>query len=436
MKTSLSPLLPLVACALLFASTGAMAQEVFQQAQPPVDDYGAVQPETVLPPGEYDINDRAESLPESDESAGESVYGYHQTPDGEMIEGSLMIDNALWDGAAVGPCCASCGGGSNCPPDWYAEQGVRILTRSRPREQVISRDYYTGNAMLSSRSAAPDVSAAYSTTIGHYFARDRLNRDHFVEFSFWGINEWKDKAERRDLNNYLVSEFYVNGDFLPGFDYANYQSTYYASYTNNFELNGRFSPRGRPDRLVLLPNGKWRRECQPGTYMSYLYGLRFFQENETFHFHSEAAYEGFTDVYTGDYNIASHNNLLGFQVGADITFRKCRWHWGIRAKLGPYINFSDQQSTVTSGVANAPSYYNRRLAAAKHEASLLGETGFFASYRFRPNLIGRASYDFMWVTGMALAPEQFQFTTNTVNQVNTNGSIFYQGVSMSLEWLW
>ena len=68
--------------------------------------------------------------------------------------------------------------------------------------------------------------------------------------------------------------------------------------------------------------------------------------------------------------------------------------------------------------------------------ALIGETGFFASYKFRPNLIGRASYDFMWVTGMALAPEQLQFTTFRLNHVNNNGTILYHGITLSMEWLW
>ena len=37
---------------------------------------------------------------------------------------------------------------------------------------------------------------------------------------------------------------------------------------------------------MLHPDGQWQRECQPGTYMSYLYGLRFMQIDETFKFHS------------------------------------------------------------------------------------------------------------------------------------------------------
>ncbi len=425
-RTALTPFLIVVAGFVWFAGSHAAAQDVFQQqtAGPYNGQFGPASPggDGTIAEGEM-LGDGEGEMQSADVQ-----------PPGEYYEDGLLIDNGLWMGADVGPCCAVCGGGSGCPPDWYTEQGVRLLSRGRPRARPIGYSYAGGvlKTTLSSQSAGPDLSAAYSTTIGHYFARDRRNRDHFVEFSFWGINEWKDKAVRRG-NGDLLSEFIIEGYYLDGFDYADLHSLYYASYTNNFELNGRFSPRGRTDRLVLHPNGKWRRECQPGKYISYLYGIRFFQENETFRFHSESTSDDTT--YTGDYDVVTHNNLLGLQFGADLTFRQCKWHWGVKAKLGPFINFSDQQSTIDSGVALAPTF-SRRLSAAKHEASLLGETGFFASYRFRPNLIGRVNYDFMWVTGMALAPDQLQFTTNTVNQINTNGLIFYHGVSLSMEWLW
>lgn len=424
MRIALTTLLTVVAGVALCVGSGAMAQVAGQQH--PVGSYTESMPKA---PGEYGVADNAQPI--SENGMNEPVYGDSQ---GAMAEGMAMMDNALWGGAVTGPCCANCGGGNGCPPNWYVRQGVRVLTRSRPRDALIGYSIHNDvlSATLTTRSAAPDVAATYSMTLGHYFARDTKNRDHFVELSFWGANEWKDKAVRRG-NGDLISEFRIQGYPLPGFDYVDLQSVYYASYTNNFELNGRFTPRGQPDRLVLLPNGRWQRQCQPGMFMSYLYGLRFFQENETFRFHGEGVSGPLYN--TGDYEIVTHNNLLGIQFGADMTFRQCRWQWGIRAKLGPYINFSDQQSTIEAGPYNAPTF-ERRLAAAKHEAALIGETGFFASYKFRPNLVGKVAYDFMWVSGVSLAPEQLQFTTNTVNQINTSGTMFYHGISLSLEWLW
>ena len=391
----------------------------------------------------------------------------------------LLMDNGLWEGASVGPGCAICGGGSSVPPpDWYVEQNARVLTRSRPEAFGIGFVFNTevannvGAEVMASDSAAPNISGVWGMTLGHYFARDTQNRDHFVEFTFWGLNNWTDEAsydggrvavynsssqktgEHGNLySGYAVTEVQnslnvtvpvLNGSLVYGFDRADEETIRYTSSTNNLELNGRFTPRGREDRLVLQPNGKWRQECQPGRYISYLYGVRFFQLNEAFNFHSKGRSDVFdpttgqlidSQTYTGDYDIVTHNNLLGLQVGLDITFRECRWAWGFHGKVGPYVNFSDQASDITAGVEYSPSFI-RRLAWSKHTSSLIGEAGIQGTYKFRPNLVGRASYDFMWVSGVALAPEQLQFTTNPVNTINDNGFLFMHGATLGLEWLW
>jgi len=141
----------------------------------------------------------------------------------------------------------------------------------------------------------------------------------------------------------------------------------------------------------------------------------------------------------GNYNVVTHNNLLGLQIGADMTFRKCRWEWGIESKIGPYLNYANQQSQINAARYSSGALQDtvdQRLVANRYEASLIGEVGFQASYKFRPNLVGRAAYDFMWVTGLALAPEQVQFVADPTDRVNVNGAIFSQGISLGLEWKW
>ena len=350
---------------------------------------------------------------------------------------------------------------------------------------------YVGNPYqaLNTKQMGLDVAANYAFTVGHYFCRDKNNNDHFVELTFWGLNSW---SNEKSLNGYLVpvydqnttystdvatainngtiipdteSDFFVGSLRTPfptarelptmsdpqktlsiAFNYGTQQWTTYKSSMNNLEVNGRFTPRGQPDRLVLHPNGKWQRECQPGTYMSYLYGFRFMEIDETFGFHSYGLGQ-WGDEYTsapqhasGDYWIEARNSLVGLQVGVDMTFRKCRWAWGFESKLGPCLNFSNQisniEATILDGQAHDDADYNRRLAARKCEAAMIGEVGFQATYKFRPNLMGRAAYDFMWISGLALAPEQLQFVSDPVNRINVNGTAFSHGLSLGMEWLW
>lgn len=377
--------------------------------------------------------------------------------------GDPLIDNGLWEGAPAELGCSICGDGNCAPAEWYTEQNVRILNRSRPGRASMAYDLAYGydalgnlREVMNTHSVTPDISATYGMTIGHHFARDTHNNDHFVEFSFWGMNNWTDSATvhgtrlsssgASSTTTYgsLNSQYsqVPGGSSLWGFNYADLQRIEYTSSTNNFEVNGRFTSRERADRLVLDPSGRWRKECRPGIHMTYLYGVRFLQINEGFRFHSESEIDTIEDDvvtsekhYTGDYDISTHNNLIGLQIGAEMMFHKCRWAWGVRSKVGPYVNFSDQVSDITAGRALDPNYI-RRVAGSKHGASLIGEVGFEATYKFRPNLVGRAAYDFMWVTGVATAPGQLQFQPEPVNVVHNGSLAFFQGVTLGMEWLW
>jgi hypothetical protein len=338
--------------------------------------------------------------------------------------------------------------------------------------------------VMSAKSFGLNAAPGYDFTVGHYFMRDKNNNDHFLEFTFWGFNSWSaskivggfllpvydqtfvyTQAQGNQINAGIPPTATLPGQFgslrtqfpepieLPGatadqktisfaFNNGLEQIGTYKSTMNNIEINGRISPRGEPDQLVLHPDGKWRKECRPGTYMSYLYGIRLMTIDETFNFQSwSEGLDPFTNdgsVRTGhgDYDAVTHNTLLGLQIGADMTFRKCKWTWGVKAKVGPYVNWTTQESNIDAFIDSPQHSALMHLAGSKCEASLIGEVGFEATYKFRPNLVGRAGYDFMWISSVALAPEQLQFVATPVNKINANGSIFAQGVSLGMEWMW
>jgi hypothetical protein len=149
---------------------------------------------------------------------------------------------------------------------------------------------------------------------------------------------------------------------------------------------------------------------------------------------------------SANYNINTENTLFGFQIGTDLMFRRCKWEWGIQAKVGPYVNFSKSEKTINtnatawndylSDYATMVSFDTGKLVARKQEAALIGEFGFKADYKFKPNLIGKVSYDFIWASGLALAPEQLDWSYTPTAKINTNGSMFAHGISLGLEWNW
>ena len=110
----------------------------------------------------------------------------------------------------------------------------------------------------------------------------------------------------------------VNGFGVGGFNQADIQTLTVNSEIHNWELNLRLRPRGRPDQLVLHPSGRWRRECQPGTFMSYLVGIRYMTLGDGALWHGQGTIDdnGVINFITADYNVKTENDLLGLQIGS------------------------------------------------------------------------------------------------------------------------
>ncbi|MEE8451235.1 MAG: BBP7 family outer membrane beta-barrel protein, partial [Thermoguttaceae bacterium] len=130
---------------------------------------------------------------------------------------------------------------------------------------------------------------------------------------------------------------------------------------------------------------------------------------------------------------------FGLQVGFDYVFRKCKWNWGFHGKTGPYINFADQISRIVTDAAGdepaGPDLDVRRVADAD-DAALLVEVGVEGSYKIRPNMSLRASYDLMWMVGMARAADQLDFDLGNIPQLNNDATMFIHGLSLGVECLW
>ena len=450
-------------------------------------------------------------------------------------------------------------GESGYPPQFYIEQGIRILTRGRARGGTITnaynRDFFdfrfngqfgayqvvtlqSAVAAVADDPATPDdetaaavpavygvqnvagipvdtvmsvgelgfdVAAGYHATVGRYLGRDSHNRDQFIEFSYWGMNSWVQSETtngvlapfyRADtlptgndpleffptnalyetvqdaIDNLVTSEWKGNlfspfrrieqGQVTSGlatpddmalsvaFNDVEQHSISYSSRMDNFELTARLRPRLR-DRLILTGTGRWRQAPQDGYQTSYIFGMRLMSIDERFVFLSRGRLiaNGASPldqpilpilVYekSGSYTVRTHNDLFGLQFGCDFIHHGPSWNYGFRAKAGPFINFSDQRSLIVADSLNpeATPHLEIPFEARKDEAALIVEIGAEGSYQLTPQITASASYDIMWIAGLALAPEQLQFVTNPLDQINSGGTVFYHGLSLNLEFLW
>jgi hypothetical protein len=129
------------------------------------------------------------------------------------------------------------------------------------------------------------------------------------------------------------------------------------------------------------------------------------------------------------------NNLYGFQVGADgllLSRSKLRLDGFVRA--GVYFN------DATSSFLRLPA------PAFAHDSSnniaFGGEAGVFGTYQVTKNIAIRGGYQFLWLSGVALASEQVSTTGNfnggfgeretTINR----GDLFYHGAKLGVEFRW
>ncbi|NMC20489.1 MAG: hypothetical protein GYA33_08725 [Thermogutta sp.] len=354
-----------------------------------------------------------------------------------------------WDHAAAGKsmtlqptagCCEICGAGYDCPHLWTWYNGAKILNRSRPRAKSVTQDIL-GNSLLDIEGLNDDIAGGYETKVTYYLGRDKENRDEFLEFVYWGLNEWSESQSVSGTRTNYTSDA---GDFTAGslfspfaltdFNFADWQQAEYHSEINNFELNWWFRPRHRPDRLALLPNGRWQRQCQTGTFWSFLLGLRGLSLDEGFTLDSRGTRvdAGATTTLWGRQSIWSQSDTFGIQVGAEVVFRRHRFDWGARIKAAPMLNWAEQ--TTRMDLLNDLSPILRY--ADDTDAAFMGEVNLFASYQILPRVTVFGGYDLMWLEGVALAAEQTDFGLSAPAQVNDNGGIFFQGVSLGGQVVW
>jgi len=63
----------------------------------------------------------------------------------------------------------------------------------------------------------------------------------------------------------------------------------------------------------------------------------------------------------------------------------------------------------------------------------VGELNVIANYQIGPNCGLRFSYDTMFVTNLALAQNQLNFTVSNPALISAGHSLFFQGVSLGFE---
>ncbi|MBL9124065.1 MAG: hypothetical protein JNG90_10570 [Planctomycetaceae bacterium] len=363
----------------------------------------------------------------------------------------------------------TCGGwGDDCGPVWFAEAGVLFLSRSTAHEQTLTQtpqvitiagvQLVIQRQLQTTRSFDFGFQPGLRATLGRHLGRDLLGRDHTLEFTYFGLQQWQAQHEMigdRDqtflpnsagqLVPVIVGR--LNSPFstlVEGFNRADVHHIENSSTFNNFEVNYRIRRRLLAKRLVGWPDGRWTEELAPGRTPSMLIGLRYLSVNDQFWWNARGAVQdldsGITTPTSGDYYSRTSNDLVGAQIGADFQYRIGRASFAFRGKTGLYGNVTNAYAELhTAGQNFAPfetPQYEYQLRGLR--LGFVGEFGGVFTWDFKPNWSFVCAYDLMWVQGLALAPEQLKFgiPINSPPQLNDAGYLFFQGLTVGTELRW
>ena len=265
-----------------------------------------------------------------------------------------------------------------------------------------------------------------------------------LEFSYLGLHSWGDSAAVRynadDGTGNLLSPFSDFGDIegqpglddLPedryqpvvGLDFNELASISFSSQLDSAELSVR--------RRVCMPTDR-----HVAAEMSCLVGLRYMRVREDFGYFTESP---LPDPETQNaVNVRTENDLFGVQLGASAQFLVHNRAWiDLQVKGALFLNQAESRS-----VANVQDVVNGGLAASDLGdeadcASFLGDISLQFNYQFAPAWTIRAGYNAMWLTGVALASENFNSDVNTLiygpASVDHSGSVVYHGPNIGLIW--
>jgi hypothetical protein len=274
--------------------------------------------------------------------------------------------------------------------------GALVLTRSRASGEPSGKIYRVADDVPLADTAVLSLGTSAGLDITLLTALSQISE---LEVRFFGIDGWSTSRTAGDPQGVWFEGF---GAVLTP---AQSERIDYGSRLYNVELNLR--PRVADGMPLIL-------------------GFRSLQ------LHERLALWTLDPPPTVDIDMHTNNYLYGVQVGAE-----------------PYLLGDSTSPLRLEGLAKAGIYGNcasqgtcstllgRTLTAKHTRSSFVGEVGLMIDYRFSRFFAARAGYELLWVSGVALAPDQSASTDllGPLAGVNTSATAFYQGAAVSLEFV-
>lgn len=140
---------------------------------------------------------------------------------------------------------------------------------------------------------------------------------------------------------------------------------------------------------------------------------------------------------SSEYRVRTSSNLFGGQIGLRARKEYQRWAfegWLKTGLAGVCLSQTQDEiiNTMTPGVL-------LRDGASSNATGLgtFSDMNITAIYKLNQRWGLRAGYNMLWLTGVALAPSQWNFSTpEAVTAINNDGGLFLYGANLGVEARW
>jgi len=138
----------------------------------------------------------------------------------------------------------------------------------------------------------------------------------------------------------------------------------------------------------------------------------------------------------GTYSITTNSQMLGPQIGFKTKRRWNNWStegWAKTMLAGTFLN---ADSAPINTLASGGDPYRPQASARDVGVGFIGDMNYSIVRRLNNNWSLRAGYNLIWISGVALAPNQFDFSnTNTITLAGAS-NVFLHGANLGLEACW
>jgi hypothetical protein len=171
--------------------------------------------------------------------------------------------------------------------------------------------------------------------------------------------------------------------------------------------------------------------CGGGRSLEWLAGFRYINFDEEIGINSFDPLEG-----TTEYGVEAENHLYGAQLGARARRCRGRWNWEVTGKAGIYANDMEQHQDP---IIDFPGFVFRTGRGSDETGvAFVGDLNFSAIYQLDRVWGLRVGYNLIWIEGIALAPDQLDFTNapDSGTELHDGGGVFLHGVNVGVEGRW